>query len=106
MCYGIIGALLLGLSCCTLFYEVTKSCVGSLRPYFFAVCRPTLNVTNCTDTHRYMYITDYDCTTSNGDQLIDARYMNLINRRSIGLTQVHDICVKEFSIRRISEKDL
>nr|XP_022331220.1 phospholipid phosphatase 1-like isoform X1 [Crassostrea virginica]XP_022331221.1 phospholipid phosphatase 1-like isoform X1 [Crassostrea virginica]XP_022331222.1 phospholipid phosphatase 1-like isoform X1 [Crassostrea virginica]XP_022331223.1 phospholipid phosphatase 1-like isoform X1 [Crassostrea virginica] len=73
VCYGIIGALLLGLSCCTLFYEVTKSCVGSLRPYFFAVCRPTLDVTNCTDTHRYMYITDNDCATSNRDQLIDAR---------------------------------
>ena len=60
-----------GLSLCALFVEITKLCVGSLRPYFLAVCQPNMTITSCTDTE---YVTDYVCTGKDEDLLIDARY--------------------------------
>lgn len=69
--YRIVGPLMIGLSLCTLFYETAKSCVGSLRPHFFAVCRPSIDLMNC--TNKYMYITDYNCTAPENDLLIDSR---------------------------------
>lgn len=69
--YRIVGPLLLGLTLCTLFYETAKSCVGSLRPHFFAVCRPSIDLKNCTS--KYTYITDYNCTAPENDLLIDSR---------------------------------
>lgn len=62
---------MIGLSPCTLFYETAKSCVGSLRPHFFAVCRPSIDLKNCTS--KYTYITDYNCTAPENDLLIDSR---------------------------------
>lgn len=62
---------MIGLSLCTLFYETAKSCVGSLRPHFFAVCRPSIDLKNCTS--KYTYITDYNCTAPENDLLIDSR---------------------------------
>lgn len=73
--YRIVGPLMIGLSLCILFYETAKSCVGSLRPHFFAVCRPSIDLKNC--TNRYTYITDYNCTAPENDLLIDSRYATL-----------------------------
>ncbi|XP_061173373.1 phospholipid phosphatase 3-like [Saccostrea echinata] len=67
--YRIIGTMMFGFSLCILFVELTKSCVGSLRPYFFAVCQPNMTLTNCTDH----YITDYVCRGVDGAAIIDAR---------------------------------
>lgn len=69
--YRIVGPLMIGLSLCILFYETAKYCVGSLRPHFFAVCRPSIDLKNC--TNRYTYITDYNCTAPENDLLIDSR---------------------------------
>ncbi|XP_062595483.1 phospholipid phosphatase 3-like [Saccostrea cucullata] len=67
--YRIIGSMLFGFSLCILFVELTKSSVGSLRPYFFAVCRPNMTLTNCTD----VYITDYVCRGTDSALIFDAR---------------------------------
>lgn len=69
--YRIVGPLMIGLSLCAMFYEITKSFVGSLRPHFFAVCRPNIDLKNC--TNRYTYISDYNCTAPEDDRLIDSR---------------------------------
>lgn len=70
--------MLFGLSLCVFFVEMTKSCVGSLRPYFFAVCQPNMTITNCTGTE---YIMDYVCTQKYEDLLIDARYVRFVRLR-------------------------
>lgn len=63
----------MALAATNIFTGLAKFSVGRLRPNFIDVCKPSVNLTDCTQ-YLHAYITEYECLSRDTPKIKDSRH--------------------------------